>query len=124
VLGRNLQAAFSSYAPVELAEVHITEAQVIEKIGFIGILAEELFQVDAGLIQAAIGEELEGAGEVVLVGHGEICPQNGRGDLYSIIVSLPGSELLKFWFELATSLQRLIAGGNPPLLMHLQTKSR
>ena len=29
-------------APVELAEVHIAEAQVVEKIGIIGILMEEL----------------------------------------------------------------------------------
>ncbi len=40
---RKLQAATQKlYALVELAEVHIAEAQVVEKIGIIGILAEEL----------------------------------------------------------------------------------
>ena len=53
------------YAPVELAEVHVAEAQVVEEIGIVGILAEELLQVDAGLVELAGGEELVGAGEVV-----------------------------------------------------------
>lgn len=83
VLGRNLQAAIQQlYAFVELTKVHIAEAQVLEEIGTLGILAEEFLQVDPGLVQLAGGEELEGAGEVVLVGHGEISPENGRGDLY------------------------------------------
>ena len=58
---------------IELAEVHIAEAQVVEKIGIIGILAEELLQVDAGPVEAAGVEELEGAGEVVV--HGDIYPE-------------------------------------------------
>jgi hypothetical protein len=37
VLGRDLQAAVQQlYALVELAEVHIAEAQVVEKIGITG----------------------------------------------------------------------------------------
>ena len=83
VAWRKLQAAAQQfYAFVELAEVHIAEAQVVKKIGIVWILAEELLQVDAGLVQATGSEELEGAGEVVLVGHREISPENGRGDLY------------------------------------------
>jgi hypothetical protein len=53
----------------ELAEIHVAEAQVVEKIGILRILAEEFFQVDAGLVELAGGEELEGAGEGV--GHGQ-----------------------------------------------------
>ena len=124
VLGRNLQAAVQElYAFVELTEVHIAEAQVVKEIGIIGVLAEEFIQVDAGLVQASGGKELEGTGEVVLVGHeGSVLGMEGANSV--IIVSRPGSELLKFWFEMATSLQRSIAGRNPPLLMQLQTKSR
>jgi len=44
---------------IELAEVHIAEAQVVEEIGILGILAEELLQVDAGLVKLAGGEELQ-----------------------------------------------------------------
>ena len=51
VLGCYLQAAVQQlYSLVELAEVHIAEAQVVEKIGIVGILAEEFLQVDAGLV--------------------------------------------------------------------------
>jgi len=83
VAGSELEAAEQQlYALIELAEVHVAEAQVVEKIGVIGILAEELLQVDAGLVKLAGGEELVGAGEGVGVGHGEISPGNGRGDLY------------------------------------------
>ena len=75
VLGRELEAAVKQfYAPVEQVEVHIAEAQVVEKIGIIWILMEELLQVDASFVQTAGGEKLEGTGEVVLVGHGEISP--------------------------------------------------
>ena len=45
------------YALIELAEVHVAEAQVVEKIGSLGILAEELLQVDAGLVELAGGEK-------------------------------------------------------------------
>jgi len=55
---------------------------VLQKVRTLWILAEEFLQVDPGLVQAAGGEKLEGTGEVVLVGHGEINPDNGRGDLY------------------------------------------
>jgi len=55
---------------IELAEVHVAEAQVVVEIGVIGIQGKELLQVDAGLVELAGGEELVGAGEVV--GHGEI----------------------------------------------------
>ena len=48
--------------------VHIAEAQVVEKVGVLGIQAEEFIQVDAGLVELAGGEELVDAGEVV--GHG------------------------------------------------------
>ena len=62
VLRHDLQAAVQQlYAPVGLAEVHVAEAQVVEEIGIIGILAEEFFQVDAGLVEVAGGGELEGA---------------------------------------------------------------
>ena len=50
---------------IELAEVHVAEAQVVEKIYVLRVLAEELLQVDAGLVELAGGEELVGAGEVV-----------------------------------------------------------
>ena len=40
----------------------------------IGIQVEELLQVDAGLVELAGGEELEGAGEGVGVGHVGISP--------------------------------------------------
>jgi len=54
VLRRDLQAAVQELSPViELAEVHVAEAKVVEKIGVLGILAEELLQVDAGLVEAA-----------------------------------------------------------------------
>lgn len=60
---RELQTAVQQlYAFIELAEVHIAEAQVAENIGILGILAEELLQVDAGLIQASGGEVREGHG--------------------------------------------------------------
>jgi hypothetical protein len=36
-----------------------------EEIRIIGVLAEELLHVDAGLVEVAGSEELEGAGEVV-----------------------------------------------------------
>jgi hypothetical protein len=73
VLRRDLQAAEQQlYALVELAEVHVAEAQVVEEIGIVWILAEELLQVDAGFIELAGGEELEGAGEGV--GHVGISP--------------------------------------------------
>jgi len=51
------------YAPVGLAEVHVAEAQVLEEGGVVGVLAEVLLQVDAGLVGLAGGEELEGAGK-------------------------------------------------------------
>ena len=70
VLRRDLAAAVQErHALIELAEVHVAEAQVVEEIGILGILAEELLQVDAGLVELAGGEELEGAGEGVGVGH-------------------------------------------------------
>jgi len=54
VAGRELEAAVQQLsAPIELAEVHVAEAQVIEEIGILGILAEELFEVDAGLVELA-----------------------------------------------------------------------
>lgn len=65
---------------IELAEVHVAEAQVVEEIGIFGILAEELFEVDAGLVELAGGEELVGAGEVV--GHVGISPNADRQLLY------------------------------------------
>lgn len=74
VAGRELEAAVQQlHALGELAEVHVAEAQVVEKIGILGILAEELLQVDAGPVEAAGVEELEGAGEVVV--HGDIYPE-------------------------------------------------
>jgi hypothetical protein len=55
---------------IELAEIHVAEAQVVEEIEILGILAEELLQVDAGLVELTGGEVLVGAGEVV--GHGAL----------------------------------------------------
>jgi hypothetical protein len=70
VAGSELEATVQHLSSfIELAEVHVAEAQVVEEIGVIGILAEELLQVDAGLVKLARGEELVGAGEVV--GHCE-----------------------------------------------------
>jgi len=46
--------------------IGLVEAQGVEEIGVLGILAEELLQVDAGLVEAAGCEELVGAGEVVV----------------------------------------------------------
>jgi len=61
VLRRDLQAAEQQLdAPIELAEVHVAEAQVVEEIGIVGILAKEFLQVDAGLVELAGGEELVG----------------------------------------------------------------
>ena len=60
---------------------HIAEAQVVEEIEILEILAEELLQVDAGLVELAGGEELVGAGEDV--GHGGISP-NADGRLLYI----------------------------------------
>jgi hypothetical protein len=66
VAGHELEAAVQELSPlIELAEVHVAEAQVVEEVGIIGILAEEFFQVDAGLVELAGGEELVGAGKVV-----------------------------------------------------------
>lgn len=70
------------HALIELVEVYIAEAQVVEEIRILGILAEELLQVDAGLVELAGGEELEGAGEVVVVGHVEINPNADGRRLY------------------------------------------
>ncbi|HPW72571.1 MAG TPA: hypothetical protein PKZ03_01505 [Methanothrix sp.] len=79
VLQHHLQAAVHQLSPlIKLAEIHITEAQVVEEIGILGSLAEEFLQVDAGLGKAACGEELVSAGEVVVVGQGEISP-NAEG---------------------------------------------
>ena len=64
--GHELEAAVQQLSPlIELTEVHVAEAQVVEEIRIIGILAEELLQVDAGLVELAGGEELVGAREVV-----------------------------------------------------------
>jgi hypothetical protein len=66
VLRRDLQSAEQVLnAPVDLAEVHVAEAQVVEEVWVVGVLAEELLQVDTSLVELAGGEELEGAGEVV-----------------------------------------------------------
>jgi len=60
VLRGELQATEQQlYALIELAEVHVAEAQVVEEIGAVGILAEELLQVDTGLVELAGGEELQ-----------------------------------------------------------------
>ena len=46
--GSELQTAVQKlYAFIELAEVHIAEAQVLEKIGIFGILAVEPLQINA-----------------------------------------------------------------------------
>lgn len=59
--GGELQAAVQQlHALIGLAEVHVAEAQIIEDIGVIGVLAEEFLQVDAGLVELAGGEELQG----------------------------------------------------------------
>jgi len=62
VAGRKLEAAVQQlHAFFELAEVHIAEAQVVEEIRIIGVLTEEFLQVDAGLVEVAGCEKLEGA---------------------------------------------------------------
>ena len=67
VLGSELEAAVQELSPlIELAEVYVAEAQVVEQIGVLGILAEELLQIDAGLVELAGGEELVGTREVVV----------------------------------------------------------
>ena len=48
---------------------NVAEAQVVEEIGIVGVLAEKLLKVDAVLVEQAGGEELVGAGEVI--GHCE-----------------------------------------------------
>ena len=74
VLRGELEAAVQQLcAPVELAEVHIAETQVVKKIGIIGIQGKELLQIDAGLVQAAIGDELQS--QIKVVHHGG----NGKG---------------------------------------------
>jgi hypothetical protein len=66
VAGREQEAAVQELSSlIKLAEVHVAEAQVVEKIGILRILAEELLQVDACLVELAGGEELKCAGEVV-----------------------------------------------------------
>ena len=41
VLGRDLQAAMQEFSPlIELAEVHVEEAQVVEEIEIVGVLAD------------------------------------------------------------------------------------
>jgi len=58
--GRKLEAAVQEFhALIELAQVHVAEAQVVEEVGIIGIRAEQLLQVDAGLVGLAGMEELE-----------------------------------------------------------------
>jgi hypothetical protein len=47
-------------------ELPVAEALIVEDVGIIGILAEKLLQVDAGLVEAAGCEELQGTGEVVV----------------------------------------------------------
>lgn len=43
MLRREQEAAVQQfYAPIELAEVHIAEAQVVEKIEIVEVLAEDL----------------------------------------------------------------------------------
>ena len=54
VAGCEQEAAVQQLSPfIELAEVHVAKAQVVEEIGILGILAEELLQVDAGLVEVA-----------------------------------------------------------------------
>ncbi len=61
MLRGELQAAVQQLSTlIELAEVHIAEAQVVEEVGIFGILAEELLQIDAGLVELAGCEELQG----------------------------------------------------------------
>jgi len=53
-------------ALIELGEVHVAEAQVVEEIGIIGILAEELLQADADL-QGGHGPALRaGLGHILM----------------------------------------------------------
>jgi hypothetical protein len=40
---------------IELAEVHVAEAQVVDEVDIFGILAEELLQVDTGLVELTGG---------------------------------------------------------------------
>ena len=80
------------YAPVGLAEVHVAEAQVVEEIGIVGVLAEELLQVDAGLIELAGGDELEGAGEE----GSEIANEDGRLFFNRIILNDSGDHVNGF----------------------------
>jgi hypothetical protein len=47
---------------IELAKVQVSEAQVLEEVGIIGILVGEFLQVDTVLIEAAGGEELKRGG--------------------------------------------------------------
>jgi hypothetical protein len=83
VAGHELEAAVQQLSTlIELAEVHVAEAQVVEEIGIVGILAEELLQLDAGLVKAACGEELVGAGEVV--GH---CERRWAGNIKIVILA-------------------------------------
>ena len=53
--GSEQEAAVQQLSPplIELAKVHVAEAQVIEEIEIFGILAEGLLQVDTGLVEAA-----------------------------------------------------------------------
>lgn len=71
---------------IEQSEVHIAEAQVLEEIGILGILAVELLQVDASLVELAGGEELEAR------------------ERWSVIANAKGAVKLKWlprWFVLA-----------------------
>ena len=92
---RELQAVVQGiYAPVELGEVHIAEAQAVKKIGIIRILSEELLQANAGLVQSAGGEELEGTGEGSM--KGEVEPHMAKCGLVDYIVYIPCKSSINF----------------------------
>ena len=66
VAGHELEAAVQQLsALIELAEVHVAEAQVVEEIGVLGVQGKELLLVDAGLVKLAGGEELQSLVKVV-----------------------------------------------------------
>ncbi len=51
--GGEREAAVEERSPmIELAEVHVAETKVVEEIGILGIMAEEILQIDAGFVRA------------------------------------------------------------------------
>ena len=49
-------------AIVKLAQIDIAQSQVAQEVGVLRVVSQQLLQIDAGLVEAAILDKLEGLG--------------------------------------------------------------